>query len=66
MDAPADRPSWWVGLDRAEFQREIAARVETWRKQKRPFLDHVGATLLMRDAWEPRHRPRDVRLERER
>jgi hypothetical protein len=41
--------SWWVGLDRQSFQREVAKRDEDWRKEKRSFADFVGSKL--REAW---------------
>lgn len=62
MDCRADHvqaPSWWVGLDRDQFQRAIAAHASSFRQQKRAFHDYVGA-ILMRDAWEPRRDPRRI------
>lgn len=41
--------SWWVGLDRAAFQREIAHRAEGWRRVKPNAADGVGARL--RESW---------------
>lgn len=44
--------SWWVGLDRADFAREIATRIEFWRTQQpKGILDSVGER--MRESWEP-------------
>lgn len=41
--------SWWCGLDRQNFQRAIAQRVDGWRKVKPNAADGVGARL--RESW---------------
>ena len=52
--------SWWVGLSREAFVREVAARDRHWRQQKTTFVDYVGER--MREGWDQvQHTPREPR-----
>lgn len=47
---PPRLSSWWIGLSREDFSREVAARDDQWQKKAIGPLDYVGQNL--RDTWD--------------
>ena len=57
-----DTLSWWCQKNRAQLAEAIAEHADGWKKQQIGLLDSIGARLI-RDAWEPRIRRQDSRLD---
>jgi hypothetical protein len=57
-EEPLQEPlSWWCQKSREELAREIAVRMEGWKRQRVGLLDLVGEKL--RESWEPARAPRE-------
>lgn len=51
--------SWWCGLSREEFYRQVQQRDEAFRRQQSSYTDWVGESL--RQAWEPKQPKQSLR-----